>query len=305
LPVLKKVLHRPWPRHIIPQGIIMKFVQLTPGQRRSFEEDGFLVVKQALNQEMVARVLEAGDRIAHSFLNKPPVLDRTEYNHLDMRPGLLEEPAMMDLVTSSPAVPLIVQLLGPNIHLHSTSLTYKRPENPNGQTFRRGWHRDIRMPEDLGNRGLPLVGIKVSYSLTDFHRPASGLTLMARGTHVRQTPLVIPKGAADPEGIEVCDLKMDAGDALLFESRTFHTAAPNRSDRTSKVVIYGYAYRWMKQEIYLDPPDPRRLGRADLITRQLLGGYPDIDTKPWALQEWAKAHGVLRKREPFEIESLN
>jgi ectoine hydroxylase-related dioxygenase (phytanoyl-CoA dioxygenase family) len=283
----------------------MKFVQLTPPQRQKFDKDGFLVVRHALDQEMVGRLREAGDRSAHSFLRKPPVFDRTEYNHLDMRPGLLEEPAMIDLVASSPVVPLIVQLLGPNIHLHSTSLTYKRPENPNGQTFRRGWHRDIRMPEDLGNCGLPLVGIKVSYSLTDFHRPASGLTLMARGTHLRETPLVIPKDAADPEGIEVCDLKMDAGDALLFESRTFHTAAPNRSDRTSKVVIYGYAYRWMKQEVYLDPPDPRRLAGADLITRQLLGGYPDIDTKPWALQEWAKANGVLRKREPFEVESLN
>jgi ectoine hydroxylase-related dioxygenase (phytanoyl-CoA dioxygenase family) len=283
----------------------MKFVQLTPEQRQSFDEDGFLLVRRALDPEMVGRLTEAGDRIAHSFLSKPPVFDRTEYNHLDMRPGLLEEPAMIDLVTSSPVVPLIVQLLGANIHLHSTSLTYKRPENPDGQTFRRGWHRDIRMPEDLGNRGLPLVGIKVSYSLTDFHRPASGLTLMARGTHVRQTPLVIPKNSADPEGIEVCDLKMDAGDALLFESRTFHTAAPNRSERTSKVVIYGYAYRWMKQEIYLEPPDPRRLAGADLITRQLLGGYPDIDTKPWALQEWAKANAVLRKREPFEVESLN
>src|SRR6478672_7871183 len=52
----------------------MKFVPLTPEQRRSFEEDGFLVVKQALDQEMVGRLLAAGDRIAHSFLHKPPVL---------------------------------------------------------------------------------------------------------------------------------------------------------------------------------------------------------------------------------------
>jgi ectoine hydroxylase-related dioxygenase (phytanoyl-CoA dioxygenase family) len=283
----------------------MKFVQLTPEQRRSFDEDGFLVVKKALDQETVGRLLEAGDRIAHAFLNKPQVFDRTEYNHLDQRPGLLEEEAMVDLVTSSPVVPLIVQLLSPNIHLHSTSLTYKRPENPDGPRFRRGWHRDIRIPGDLGNKGLPRVGIKVSYSLTDFHQPASGLTLMGRGTHVRDTPLVVPPDAVDPDGVEVCDLTMDAGDALLFENRTFHTAAPSRSDRTSKVVIYGYAYRWMKQEIYLDPPIPKRLQNADLITRQLLGGYPDIDTAPWALQEWAKAHSVQPARVPFEVESLN
>ena len=153
------------------------------------------------------------------------------------------------------------------------------------------------MPEDLGNSGLPRAGIKVSYSLTDFHRPASGLTLMARGTHVREVPLVIPKDTVDPQGIEVCDLKMDAGDALLFENRIFHTAAPNRSDRTSKVVIYGYAYRWMKPEIYLDPPDPERLAGADLIARQLLGGYPDIDTSAVGLAGVGQRHGVLPKRE--------
>ena len=281
----------------------MKFVQLTTEQRRSFDEDGFLVVREAIDREMVGRLIEAGDRIAHSFLKKPPVLDRTEYNHLDQRPGLLEEPAMVDLVTSSPVVPLIVQLLGPNIQLHSTSLTYKRPENPNGQSFRRGWHRDIRMPEDLGNRGLPRAGIKVSYSLTDFHRPASGLTLMARGTHLLDGPLVVPKDAVDPQGIEVLDLKMDAGDALLFENRIYHTAAPNRSDHTSKVVIYGYSYRWMKPEIYLDPPKSRRLEGADLIARQLLGGYPDIDTKPWPLLEWTKAHRVQPKWVPWEVEA--
>lgn len=283
----------------------MKFVQLTPEQRHSFEQDGFLVVRKALDAATVSRLLEAGDRIAHGFLAKPPVVDRTEYNHLDMRPGLLEEPAMLELVTSSPVVPLIVQLLGPNIQLHSTSLTYKRPENPNGSKFRRGWHRDIRMPEDLGNQGLPRAGIKVSYSLTDFHHPASGLTLMARGTHTRQRPLVIKKDAVDPEQVEVCDLRLDAGDALLFENRIFHTAAPNRSERTSKVAIYGYAYRWMKPEIYLDPPKPERLAGSDLILRQLLGGYPDIDTKPWPLIDWAKRHGVFRAREPFEVESLN
>ena len=129
------------------------------------------------------------------------------------------------------------------------------------------------------------------------------MTLMARGTHLRQEPLVIPRGTADPEGVEVCDLHLDAGDALLFENRIFHTAAPNRSDRTSRVVIYGYAYRWMKPEVYLDPPDARHLAGASLIMRQLLGGYRDIDTQPWALQEWARAHGVARTRVPWAVEA--
>ena len=95
----------------------MKFVQLTPEQRRSFDEDGFLVVKQALDRGNGGAIARSGRPHRAFFLKKPPVFDRTEYNHLDQRPGLLEEQAMVDLVTSSPVVPLIVQLLSPNIQL--------------------------------------------------------------------------------------------------------------------------------------------------------------------------------------------
>jgi ectoine hydroxylase-related dioxygenase (phytanoyl-CoA dioxygenase family) len=49
---------------------------------------------------------------------------------------------------------------------------------------------------------------------------------MARGTHLRQEPLAILEGQVDPGDVEVYDLQLDAGDALFFESRIFHTAAP-------------------------------------------------------------------------------
>jgi hypothetical protein len=59
----------------------------------------------------------------------------------------------------------------------------------------------------------------------------------------------------------------------------------------------------MKPEVYLDPPEPHHVKSADLIARQLLGGYRDIDTQPWALQEWARANGVLRERVPWAVEA--
>ncbi len=280
----------------------MDFVQLTPEQRRSFDEDGFLVVPRALTAEKVARLVEASDRLAEPLLRKPELFGRPEFNHLDLRPGLLREEALFELISHAPTVPLVVQLLSPNIHLHSTTLIYKRPESPEAPAFRRGWHRDIRIPRDLGHKGLPLVGVKICYCLTDFHRPNSGMTLMARGTHLREEPLAIPKGEVDPLGVEVCDIRLNAGDALFFENRIFHTAAPNRSDRTSKVLMYGYAYRWMKPEVYLDAPDKQHLAKADTITRQLLGGYLDVDTQPWALQRWAERHGVKYEPVPWTIE---
>src|SRR5215207_1458248 len=265
----------------------MDFVGLTADQRKAFAEDGYLVVPNALDRETVNNLLAEADQLAAPFLNKPELAGKPEYNHLDLRRGLLKHNALLALVANSTTVPLVVQLLSPNIHLHSTTIIYKRPEAPDAPTFRRGWHRDIRIPKDLGHEKLPLVGIKVCYCLTDFRQSNCGMTLMARGTHLRDGPLAVPKGGVDPAGVEVCDLRLNAGDALFFENRVFHTAAPNRSDRTSKVLIYGYAYRWMRPEVYLEVPDRRLLERGDPVTRQLLGEYRDVDTPPWALQRWA------------------
>jgi hypothetical protein len=66
--------------------------------------------------------------------------------------------------------------------------------------------------------------------------------------------------------------------------------------------MYGYAYRWMKPEVYLENPDDRRLMMLDPITRQLLGGYRDIDTPPWALQDWASRAGVTPATVPWTVE---
>lgn len=280
----------------------MNFVRLTNDQRTAFADDGYLVVPNALDRETVDNLATEADRLAAPFLNKPELADKPEYNHLDLRRGLLKEKTLLSLVANSTTVSLMVQLLSPNIHLHSTTIIYKRPETPGAPSFRRGWHRDIRIPKDLGHEQLPLVGIKVCYCLTDFQQPNCGMTLMARGTHRRTEPLKIAKGQVDPLDVEVKDLRLNAGDALFFENRIFHTAAPNRSDRTSKVVIYGYAYRWMKPEVYLEVPDEQQLLNVDPITRQLLGGYRDVDTPPWALERWAKQHGIVRDSVPWTIE---
>jgi ectoine hydroxylase-related dioxygenase (phytanoyl-CoA dioxygenase family) len=278
------------------------FVQLGPEQKQSFETDGFLVVRNALDAGKVAALVEAGDRLGAAFLDKPPLPHRPEYNLLDLRPGLLAEKPLHALVSNSTTVPLVVQLLSPNIHLHSTALIYKRPA-PKAPSFRFGWHRDIRIPRDLGHTSLPRVGIKICYCLTDFHQPSSGMTLLVRRSHRRTAPLVVPRGEIDPPGEELCDLQLNAGDAFLFENRIFHTSAPNRSDRCSKVLMYGYSYRWMKPEVYLDVPDERNIARGDPVTRQLLGAYRDIDTPPWALQRWAQRHGVHPEPVPWTVEA--
>ena len=278
----------------------MDFVQLTDGQRREFDKNGFLIVRNVLDDNLIAQLTADADRLmqAHMFDVDG---QRTSGLQVHLREGVVQLPSFAPLLSHAATVPLVVQLLGPNIHLHTATITYKDPE-PDGEEHR-GWHRDIGLSEDLGHRGLPRVGIKVCYCLTDFLEPRSGLTLMAAGSQLNQTPLQIAKGDVDPAA--VVEARLGAGDALLFENRTFHASAPKRTGGTSKAVFYGYSFRWMKVEANLFPPDARLLENAkDDVERQLLGGYASVDTPPEALRHWAELHGAVSQPIPWTTEVL-
>ena len=259
----------------------MEFVELAEEQRRFFDENGYIVVPDVLSSEEVEQLAQASDRIVKSCNSDGP--------YVQIRPGIVEEPAFHPLLACSPTIPLLVQLLSPNIHLHTTAIIYKSPQiTDDEETIRqRGWHRDIGITEDLGHNNLIRAGIKVGYCLTDFHQPHSGFTMFAEGSHLEKTPLQIPAGEVDP--INAVDLCLNAGDAFLFENRIFHTSAPNLSNRTSKVIIFGYSYRWMggrKDQMQCVQPDETVLDQVDDIRRQLLGGSSD------ALSHWAQEQGI-------------
>ena len=264
----------------------MEMTRLEEGQRRFFDENGYLVVPKALTPQEIALLTDVSDRMIEDF-------GREENQRcVQRRPGAVQERGFHFLLTHSATVPLVAQLLSANIHLHTAAIMYKSPE-ADSATPSRGWHRDIGMTEDLGHGGIVRAGIKGGYCLTDFHEPQSGLTMFAPGTHRLPTPLPIPKGEVDPEN--AVDLCLNAGAAFLFENRVFHTAAPNLSQRTSKVVIFGYSYRWLgghRKHMTLVWPDDDVLAQVDDIGKQLLGGACD------GLVDWATERGI--GPEPFD-----
>ena len=159
-------------------------------RRRFFDENGYLVVRGALTPEEVAELTAAADRMIDDF-------ERPGQAYVQRRPGVVEEPAFHPLLAHSSTVPLVVQLMSSNLHLHTAAIIYKWPEGEAAGDART-WHRDIGMTEDVGHAGVFRAGIKVGYCLTDFPEPMSGFTLFAPGSHRLPTPLPIPKGAVDP-----------------------------------------------------------------------------------------------------------
>ena len=268
----------------------MDFVKLTGAQRQFFDDNGYLVVPDVLSTEMIDKLTQVSDRLIESFDANGAYVQR--------RPGIVQEPDFHPLMTQSPTVPLVAQLLSPNIQLHTTAIIYKFPEPADEEVVnQRGWHRDSGLAVDLRHKNVPCVSIKVGYCLTDFKQPSSGFTLFASGSHLIDTPLPIPKGEVDPVGtIELC---LNAGDAFLFENRLFHTSAPNLTDRVSKVIIFGYAYRWMggsHKAMSLVQPDDAVLAQVDDVAKQLLGATSD------GLIDWAKQHDVFPEPTPWVME---
>ena len=187
----------------------MEPVLLDDERRRFFDENGYLVVPGALRPEEVGALADAADKLIDDFERQPGQA------YVQRRPGIVEEPAFHPLLAHSSTLPLVVQLLSPNLHLHTAAIIYKWPQDE-ADGDARTWHRDIGMTEDIGHAGVFRAGIKVGYCLTDFPEPRSGFTLFAPGSHRLTTPLPIPKGAVDPDG--VVDLCLSAGDAFLFRA---------------------------------------------------------------------------------------
>ena len=95
----------------------MEFVQLTDAQREEFEENGYFIMRSVLDDEMIDRLIEAGDRLMASL-----DLNGGHYGH--RRDGLVQEPAFAELISQTKAIPLVIQLLGTNIHITNTALLY-------------------------------------------------------------------------------------------------------------------------------------------------------------------------------------
>ena len=94
--------------------------------------------------------------------------------------------------------------------------------------------------------------------------------------------------------MSVCVLALAASVTLAAQPNESVAVAPfiNLSQQTSKVVIFGYSYRWIggsRDNLKLVQPGEEVLAQVDDIRKQLLGGPCD------ALIDWAKQHGIARE----------
>ena len=248
----------------------MEFVKITPEQKRQFNEDGYLIVRDVLDGEIVSDLLEASDRLIAS----DRIQNRQRHNdglYDGFRNCVSMDDAFLPLITHPATFSLVTQILGPHLSLLTSHLIYRHPD-PSGSpdtTRLPGWHRDhYPSMRDLGHALIPRHSLKVAYYLTDLSEPNTGVTMMAAGSNQLKERIEIPEGQVDP-GAKVEPL-LNSGDCVFFENRTWHAGAANLSDRIRKAVMVGYSYDWVTPTDYRQQPS-ELVEKLSPIERYLVG----------------------------------
>lgn len=244
-------------------------LQAPPADHKAaFDRDGFLIVRDALPAELLERLIAASDRLYREGVQ---VSGLSERNHWQMRHCIGADPVFLEVLDNPAILPLVVDILGWDIHLITSHLIVRPPSPAGTDRFFKGegWHRDGGQSSWEMTEPHPRLFLKVAYFLSDQSEPGRGNTMVVPGSNRLTGPPAQSPEAPHPYGaIEICG---KPGDAFLFEQRTWHAVGPNFSDITRKSLFMGYGFRWVRAMDYL-VPDEHLLARTDSpIRRQLLG----------------------------------
>ena len=237
----------------------------TPEQLRFFDEEGYLVVEDALSPQDVTRFTAVVDRIADAERRKR---DLPPHAPVDKFRCVVEDPALLDLVDWPRTLPLAWDILGWNIQLYISHLSVFPPESDPepGEVFG-GWHQDGGRPVQEMERPHPRLSYKVGYWLSDTRGDECGAMMIVPGAH-RLDELPAPGPGDHPQG--AIELRVAPGTAVLFDRRMWHSRSHNTSQVTRKALFFGYSYRWLRGLDYNAMPE-QVLENCDPIRRQLLG----------------------------------
>jgi ectoine hydroxylase len=223
-----------------------------------------VAIPGALSAEQVGRLGRALDRVYHEECELPG-------GRMHLLGGIGRDEAFLELVDHPAVLPLVCAELGSNIHVYHCHLdvTPPRREPPAWR-----WHQDGgRQNADLETFPRPRMSLKVAFWLSDLSHTGKGNMLVVPGSHEWNT-LPRPAGPelelVGPPGAEA--VLAQAGDALVFDRRLWHSCSDNVSAETRKAIFVAYTYRWVRprDDLGMDPSSPL-FRRLSPVQRQLLG----------------------------------
>ncbi|HEX9945170.1 MAG TPA: phytanoyl-CoA dioxygenase family protein [Thermoanaerobaculia bacterium] len=243
---------------------------LSPGQRCFWEENGYLMIEDALTPEELAEIRRAADE-AEARWRSDPSLPGTRIPEFLEIEGVLEyHPIFLDLALHPRIFPRVREVLGPDISIidHAYYIT-----PPGGVLDGDAWHTDVRTRVPGVNHAGSTMMVRAMIALGDIGWDG-GATLVLPGTHRQPDGTPIPRVAAPEDMPGAVRLTCRAGSAYFFHGNVVHSPGTNRSAVTRRVLLYNYGHKWMR--IWKDhEPSKRLIARAATpMQRQLLGLTP-------------------------------
>ncbi|MGC4047486.1 MAG: phytanoyl-CoA dioxygenase family protein [Armatimonas sp.] len=238
--------------------------RLTEAEREQFETQGYLIIEDALDPDRVAALTALSDAI-----HEKKVAEGFDPKAALFYPNFIPDDSQFaDLVDYEKILPKVWAILGWNIYLYHAHLIITPPTGraQDDKTF--GWHQDSgRVNQEMESHPRPRLSLKVAYFLSDTSEEGRGNFWIIPGSHI-QDKLQLPDGGmGQPAG--AVPIKVRPGTAVFFDRRLWHTASPNWSDVTRKVLFYGYGYRWIRTKDNMTVQDLWE--SSSPIRKQLLG----------------------------------
>lgn len=268
--------------------------RLTDEERQQFQRDGYFVIENALDEEMLEAAIAAVDRIDARIRQEEGLGPAQRVNAHDC---IGKDAALLNLIDYPTTFPKVWGLMGWNIYLFHTQMVTTPPTGKSPPTKKKlGWHQDQnRSNGDLDMEELPvnpMLSLKVAFFLTDTTDVGVANFYIAPG---QQANKQLTYADSDPETpINGMPIQVSAGSAVLFDRRLWHASSPNYLNRPRKVLFYGYAYRWIRPKCIMEVD--HLFERLSPIRRQLLGAttkqaayyVPSEEDVP--LRTWLKAN---------------
>jgi Phytanoyl-CoA dioxygenase (PhyH) len=253
---------------------------LAAEEQKRFEEDGFFMVPNALDSTTVD-VLRT---LADGYLERLRANGASESHYLNLHDLVGRHSIFLDLMTWPTTFHKVWQLLGWNIQLFHTQLIVTPTSDPALPAGPDGWHQDNdRMNRELEVELMPRISMKVGYFLADISEPGMGNLCVIPGSHLTRHP-------DESAGIQIT---ANAGDAIVFDRRLWHSGSTNQSAVPRRALFYGYSYRWLRPKSAMKITTLPEYDTLDPVHRQLLGAcstangyYTPDDTVDAPLRAW-------------------
>ncbi|MCY4091399.1 MAG: phytanoyl-CoA dioxygenase family protein [Caldilineaceae bacterium] len=240
---------------------------LTVDEERRFAEQGYLIIENAIPQELVDRATAVVDRITAEEKAREGLGANDGINIFDF---IGQDDVFLELLDYPTTFPKVWGILGWNIQLYH-SHTIITPPNAASGPGQQGlnWHKDSgRLNNELETDPQPRISLKVAFFLTDTSELGRANLYVIPGSHLLNK-LPVDEAKKPKGGLAV---QAKPGDAVFFDRRIWHSSSPNTSEVPRKVLFYGYSYRWLRPRDNMTVD--HLMGRIGPIRRQLLGAAP-------------------------------